>query len=52
MFSRSRRYGNAADAVYDAFLHEYDLPGEDMQEQRDLYLEARNTDNFIIIFNL
>lgn len=40
MYDRSRRYGQVADRVYDAFVHEYDLPGEDMQEQRDLFLEV------------
>ena len=40
MFSRSRRYNDAADRVYDAMIQEYDLPGNDPQQQRDLFLQV------------
>ena len=40
MFLRSRRYNDAADRVYDAMIQEYDLPGNDPQQQRDLFLQV------------
>ena len=41
MFTRSRRYEDAADRVYDAMLQQYDAPGDDPQQQRDLFLQVR-----------
>ena len=43
MFARSRRYDAAADRVYDAMLQQYDLPGDVMQQQRDLFLQVGQT---------
>ena len=41
MLPRSRRSEDAADRVYDAMLQQYDAPGDDPQQQRDLFLQVR-----------
>ena len=45
MLTRSRRYEDAADRVYDAMLQQYDAPGDDPQQQRDLFLQVRFGDS-------
>jgi len=40
MYTWSRRYDDYADVMHAAVMHEYDLPGNNTAEQRDLFLEV------------